>query len=116
MPYHYKYNRTLLVYSKSGRKAQTEAENLLWKHLRSRQLHGLKFRRQFPINNYVLDFYCVETKVAIELDGSQHIKNISYDSKRTNDLQKLGIRVIRFWDNEVFENINGVLEKVIGEM
>lgn len=113
MTYHYKYNRTLLKFSKSGRTDQTDAEKLLWRYLRNRQLNGYKFRRQYPIYNYILDFYCVENKIAIELDGSQHEKRKIYDEIRTKELQKLGIRVIRFWDNDVLQNIDGVLEQIL---
>ena len=79
-------------------------------------MNGYTFRRQYPINNYILDFYCVENNTAIELDGSQHIKRKLYDDSRSIQLQKLGIRVIRFWDNEVLGDINGVLEKILIEM
>lgn len=105
-----------MKFSTSGRKESTDAEKLLWKYLRARQLQGYKFRRQYPIDNYILDFYCVEKKVGIELDGSQHIKRAFYDEERTNELQKLGICIIRFWDNEVLQNISGVLEKIVTEM
>jgi len=116
MSYRYKYDRGLIEFSRSGRKNQTDAEQLLWRYLRNKQLGGYKFRRQYPIHNYILDFYCGEGGIAIELDGSQHKKRKSYDDKRTAQLEKLGIRVIRFWDNEVLKNIDGVLEYILTEV
>ena len=113
--YSYKYNKSLVKYSKSGRKNQTDAEKFLWKHLRNRQLKGLKFRRQYPISNYILDFYCVDTQTAIELDGGHHLKRKYYDSLRTQKLNELGIVIIRFWDNDVLQNIKLVLEDIIAK-
>lgn len=112
MPYHYKYNRTLLPFSKQNKKASTETEKKLWSYLRNRQLQGYKFRRQYPIRNWIVDFYCVEVKLGIELDGSQHEINKTYDENRSNELMKQGILIIRFWDNDVFQNIEGVLEEI----
>lgn len=91
---------------------QTDAEKLIWFHLRKRQVAGFKFRRQYPIDNYILDFYCHERKIAIELDGSQHMQNREYDEKRNRGLQKYGIQIIRFWDNEVLQNIDSVLQVI----
>lgn len=103
--YRYKRDTNLTEYSRLNRKNQTEAEKLMWSHLRRKQLNGCKFNRQYAINNYILDFYCVEKRLAVELDGSQHVDQITYDNKRTRDLETLGITVLRFWDNEVFTNI-----------
>ncbi len=96
MPYHYQYNRTLIPFSKGNRENLTDVERTLWYYLRNRKFHGYKFRRQYPVLNYILDFYCTEKKLAIELDGSQHIEQISYDEKRTDQLEALGIHVVRF--------------------
>jgi len=90
----------------------TDAERLLWKHLRNTQLHGLKFRRQQPIGNYIVDFICFENKLVVELDGSQHITNVTNDQLRTMWLENLGYRVIRFWNHDVLKNIAGVLEEI----
>lgn len=90
----------------------TEAEKLMWRHLRMRQLHGLKFRRQHPCGVFILDFACLEIKLAIELDGGQHATHVEYDSARTRWLNQEGWKVLRFWNNEVSENMNGVLEKI----
>lgn len=112
MSYKYKYNRTLLKFSHKNKEEQTDAEKLLWFHLRNRRLKGYKFRRQYPIQNYILDFYCVEKKLAVELDGGQHIQRELYDKKRTRQLQQIGIKVLRFWDNEVLQNADNVLEQI----
>lgn len=111
MGYRYQYNHSLVKFAQKNKHTQTEAEKHLWFHLRGRQLLGFKFRRQYPINNYILDFYCVEKQLAIELDGSQHMVS-TYDNKRSKQLNKQGITIIRFWDNDVFTNINGVLETI----
>lgn len=111
----YSYNKDLVFFSKSNRKNQTESEKLLWRHLRNR-IHGFKFRRQFPIDKYILDFYCIQKKLAVELDGGQHLQNRDYDIFRSNILAQRGIKILRFWDSEVFKNLNGVLEKIISEL
>lgn len=107
----YKYNNKLLDFSRQNKKHQTEAEKKLWFHIRNRQVGGYKFRRQFPIAQYILDFYCDEKKLALELDGSQHIGS-TYDEKRDLFLKNRGIDVMRILDNELFQNIDGVLETI----
>lgn len=107
------YNRRVLRERRRElRHTQTEAEQKLWKHLRNKRLNGCKFYRQFSVDCYILDFYCPVKKLAIELDGSQHNEphNQAYDLIRTKYLNTIGIQVIRFWNNEVFENVEGVLE------
>lgn len=94
------------------RKNQTKVEQLLWKHLRNRQLLGHKFRRQFPIEPYIVDFVCIELKLIIELDGGQHAEQMGYDQNRGLYLEQRGFKVIRFWNNEMLENTEGVLEAV----
>lgn len=114
----FKYNQNLKTTVRVLRKRQTDAESFLWSRLRNRQLAKFKFRRQFPLDKYVIDFYCHEKSLAIELDGGQHNtpRQINYDIRRSNLLNKQGIKVLRFWDNEVFTNINGVLEVVLEEL
>ena len=90
----------------------TTAENALWKVLRGRQLEGLKFRRQHPFGNYILDFVCLEIMLVIEVDGGQHTENREYDTQRTEELQKAGYRVLRFWNNQVLQQIESVKEKL----
>ena len=95
------------------RNAPTDAERELWQHLRGRQIDGTKFRRQHPFANYILDFVCLERKVAVELDGGQHAEAINYDSQRTGHLEQAGFVVLRFWNNDIFENLDGVLEVIL---
>ena len=92
------------------RKDQTDAERLLWQHIRSRQLQGYKFRRQVPIRHYIVDFLCVTLKLIVEVDGSQHMSNINYDNKRTQFLVSQGYNVVRFWNNEILTQTDAVLE------
>jgi very-short-patch-repair endonuclease len=91
----------------------TDAERKLWHALRNRQLDGLKFRRQHPFGRYVLDFLCEERRLAIELDGGQHTAD--GDVSRTAWLSDRGIRVLRFWNNDVLSNLSGVLETISAE-
>jgi very-short-patch-repair endonuclease len=104
--------KILKPHSRSLRHNQTEAEGKLWKHLRSRQFHGIKFRRQQPMGPYIVDFRSLEEKLVIELDGGQHAENQNGDAKRTGFLEQEGFHVIRIWDNEIFDNIDAVLEHI----
>jgi very-short-patch-repair endonuclease len=90
----------------------TDAEQALWHLLRCRQISGLKFRRQHPFSDYILDFVCLEKKVVIEVDGGQHGKQAGHDENRTKELQAAGFHVLRFWDNEVLKEIKSVKEKI----
>jgi very-short-patch-repair endonuclease len=94
----------------------TDAEQLLWYCLRRKQLGGFRFRRQHPFERFVLDFYCCEVKLAIELDGGQHNEPDAKarDKERSEFLAGHDIQVLRFWNNEVFTNLEGVLEKIYG--
>ncbi len=89
----------------------TDVERLLWSRLRGEQL-GVKFRRQHPFLNFVLDFVCLELKLVIELDGSQHVNTQTYDAYRTQCLQNAGYLVLRFWNNQVIEELENVLEEI----
>jgi very-short-patch-repair endonuclease len=89
-----------------------DAEQVLWHHLRGRQISGLKFRRQHPFGDYILDFVCLENKLVIEVDGKQHGQQVGYDKNRTHELQMAGFRVLRFWDNEVLKEMESVKEKI----
>ncbi|MBB3102061.1 endonuclease domain-containing protein [Azomonas macrocytogenes] len=92
----------------------TDCEQILWHHLRNRRLAGRKFRRQHPCPPYVLDFYCPELKLAIELDGGQHYTRAGqrHDTHRDAALQKAAIRVLRFGNHEVLNNLEAVLETI----
>ena len=91
----------------------TDAERRLWHVLRGRQMHGYKFRRQHPFLDFVLDFVCVDARLVLEVDGGQHGENEQADKARTKRLELAGFRVLRFWNNEVMENIEGVYEVVL---
>ena len=97
------------------RRDSTDAERLLWSRLRSGRLRGT-FRRQEPIGNYIVDFASIEDGIVIELDGSQHLNNKEYDSRRSEYLKSLGFRVIRFSDRDVLANIEGVLNVIWEEL
>ena len=90
------------------RKVMTPAERKLWAHLRNDQL-GVNFRRQHAIGNYIPDFVCVQRKLIIELDGSQHLEQEEYDQERTEFLAEQDYKVIRFWNNDVLNDIDGVI-------
>ncbi|MBS0584358.1 MAG: endonuclease domain-containing protein [Proteobacteria bacterium] len=95
------------------RKTPTDAESKLWQRLRHRQLDGCKFRRQHPFGDFIVDFACLERKVVVELDGSQHVNTTAYDEARSRFLEHAGFVVLRFWNNEIFENLEDVLELVL---
>ena len=95
------------------RTQSTDAEKRLWGALRNRQLAGYKFRRQFPIPPYIADFICLEMRLIIELDGGQHADAAAYDAARTAFLEQQGFRVLRFWNNDVLGNTEGVLEEIL---
>ena len=97
------------------RRNETPQEIILWSHLRRGNL-GSKFKRQYSVGPYVLDFYSPIHKLAVEIDGSQHIENQEYDKERSEYLLVLGIKVIRFWNNEVNANIDGVIQKIRSEL
>ncbi|WP_455807383.1 endonuclease domain-containing protein [Pseudomonas fluorescens] len=106
---------TLAQFARQLRVNQTDCEHLLWQKLRSRQIVNLKFRRQFPCPPYVLDFFCTELKLAIELDGSQHYEmpKVIHDERRTHYLNQKGIEVARFSNLEVIQQMDDVLEQII---
>ncbi|MCB4360114.1 endonuclease domain-containing protein [Quatrionicoccus australiensis] len=97
------------------RKEATDAERFLWRFLRGKQL-GVKFRRQHPFSNCVLDFVCLERKLVIELDGGQHAETASADNERTRFLQVAGFRVLRFWNNQVFQETEAVIESIMAAL
>jgi len=94
------------------RKRTTDSERLLWSHLRRRQLRGYRFRRQVPIGNYIADFVCIEARLIIELDGSQHQEQRVYDEQRTRYLEQRGFKIFRVWDNQAFTETQSVLETI----
>jgi len=94
------------------RHAATDAENLLWSKFRARQFTGVKFRRQHPVGPYIVDFAVIGARVIVEIDGGQHASRVEPDARRTGFLESRGYRVLRFWNHEVFENIEGVLAAI----
>ena len=104
----------LLTFARQLRKEQTDAEKLLWYVLRGRRLCGFKFRRQYPICGYILDFYCHDAGLAVELDGGGHSNEEQrlYDEERTKVLEGASIRVVRFWNNDVLNSVEDVLEEL----
>ena len=91
----------------------TDAERVLRSHLRAKRLNNLKFRRQQPIGNFIVDFICFEKKLIIEVDGGQHMENEKADLERTQWLNEKGYRVIRFWNNDVLQNFSGVFKELM---
>ena len=100
--------------AKSLRKNATIHENILWKFLRAKRFNGLKVRRQHPIGPFIVDFYCPQKKLVIELDGGGHAEKeqTAYDKRRDKYLRKQGLQVLRIWNNELTENIDGVFETI----
>jgi very-short-patch-repair endonuclease len=108
------YNRTPLKTERARklRRTSTEVEKRLWSRLRDGRLNGLSFRRQHPAGPFILDFYCSQLRLSIELDGSQHQTNEVRDGKRTDWLRRCGVTELRFWNNDVTQNLAGVLEVI----
>ncbi|NMG46150.1 DUF559 domain-containing protein [Aromatoleum toluvorans] len=106
---------TSKIFANRLRKTMTDAERMLWQHLRARQL-GVKFRRQHPFQGYILDFVCLERGLVIEVDGSQHVDAAVRDAIRTDVLESAGFRVVRFWNNEVLTQTDSVVECIAREL
>jgi very-short-patch-repair endonuclease len=102
--------------AQSLRKRTTDTERFLWNHLRRRQLHGFRFRRQVPIGAFIADFVCLEARLIIELDGSQHAQNLAYDDQREGYLQAQGFKILRFWDNQALTENHAVLEIILSAL
>ena len=102
----------LVKYAKKLRKNATRAEGLLWSKLRAKQIEGIKFRRQQPIGDIIVDFVSFEQRIVIELDGGQHAKEKKKDNNRDRLLAENGFKVLRFWNNEIFNNLDGVLDVI----
>ena len=108
MPHPKRSNPKIRTRAIELRKELTPAEHRLWSRIRNDQL-GVNFRRQHAIGNFIPDFVCIKKKLIIELDGSQHLEQQEYDQERTKYLKSLGYRVIRFWNNDVMNDIESVL-------
>ena len=99
-------------FARSMRREATEAEDRLWQELSSRRLEGIKFRRQYPIGDAIADLVCLESRLIIEIDGTQHAES-AYDSKRDAELRARGFRVLRFWNDDVMRDLNSVCDTII---
>ncbi|MDO4776548.1 MAG: endonuclease domain-containing protein [Cardiobacteriaceae bacterium] len=104
---------TLLPHAKSLRGRMTDAEHCLWQHLRAGRLQGYKFRRQQPLGEYIADFLCLSPKLIVEADGGQHGERQAYDQVRTAYLQSLGFEVLRFWNHEILQQTEVMLEVIL---
>jgi very-short-patch-repair endonuclease len=113
-PHHYQERLPddIRAWARELRGRMTDAETLLWKILRHRRIGNAKFRRQHPMGRYILDFYCHEKKLGIELDGGQHAENMDYDQRRDAWLLMQGIHVLRFWNNQVLAETEAVVEVI----
>lgn len=98
------------------RRDMTDAERALWKELRYKRLGGHRFRRQVPLGRYVADFACMAPKLVLEVDGGQHADRTAHDAARSAWLKSQGFRVLRFWNNEVLSNMEGVLSVIAGTL
>lgn len=109
-----RYPEKIQQHARTLRKNQTYAELWIWRALRDRRFSGFKFRRQVPIGPYIVDFYCHQNKLVIELDGGQHNTEnaILYDSRRSQFLSLQGLQVIRFWNSDVLKQKDAVLQKI----
>lgn len=104
--------KDMLYRARSLRRALTPAERLLWGKLRRGQLDGFKFRRQMWLCGFIADFACVEAKLVVEADGSQHLDAGQYDADRSKAFAREGIRTLRFWNSDIFEHLDGVIEMI----
>jgi very-short-patch-repair endonuclease len=101
-------------FARSMRADSTKAENVLWQALRNKQLEGLKFKRQVPLGRYILDFVCFEARLIVEVDGGQHSES-ARDLERDGYFESQGFRSLRFWNDEVLTNLDGVCRAIILE-
>jgi very-short-patch-repair endonuclease len=113
MPHHpAKLPEEIRAYAREMRSRMTDAEALLWILLRNRRIAGAKFMRQHPVGRYILDFYCDEKKLGVELDGGQHGEAVEYDQLRDDWLRAQGIQVLRFWNNQMLTETEALLEVI----
>ena len=112
---YYGASTEILEKAKILRKSETNAEKILWERLRNKQVLGLKFRRQHPIDIFIVDFYCHQIKLVVEVDGKIHLKleNREYDQNREEELRNYGIKIIRFTNQEIKKDVNNVIKRII---
>ena len=104
--------KNLTKTARTLRHNSTDAERKLWYYIRTKQLEGFKFKRQQPLGSYIVDFICFEKALIIELDGGQHAVNREKDIERDSWLEKEGFHVLRFWNNDVANNLEGVIDEI----
>lgn len=107
---------TKIKLARKLRRTQSNAEAIFWREVRGRLLAGFKFRRQVPMDNYIVDFVCESAKLIVELDGHQHADTVEADLARTTVLETKGYRVARFWNDDVYDNLDGVINEVLREL
>ena len=110
------HDRIIIMANERARRLRrntTDAEKVLWRRIRYRQISNARFRRQHPIDPYVVDFYCAELRLVIAVDGGQHELRSDQDAARTRWLESQGYRVVRFWNNDVLGNVEGGLERIV---
>ena len=115
----FKFNNSKLKFARRKlRNEMTQAEVLLWDRIKNNQILGYKFRREYSVGPFILDFYCTKLRLAIELDGGQHAdeKQEEYDKGRTNYLNDHNIQVIRYWNNDVIENMDSVYFDILNRV
>lgn len=111
------YNKNLVALAIENRKNPTKAESKIWNEvLRKRQLACYKFLRQKPIDNFIVDFYCSELRLVVEIDGDSHAETVEYDLERTRILNLLGLNVVRYTNDEVLRNFEGVYEDLVRQL
>ena len=108
----FKMNKLLKQRSRDLRKNLTDAEQKLWQKLRNKQINDHKFRRQFVLGNYIVDFICLDKRLIVEVDGGQHMENVDYDLQRDEWLKSQNFKILRFWNNQVLNEIDSVLEVI----
>jgi len=104
------------TFARELRKSMTDAERKLWRGLRMRQMHGHKFRRQFMLGRYIVDFVCLEARLIVEVDGGQHADETYGNAERDVWLKAQNFRVLRYWNNQVLKELDGVLEEIAREL
>lgn len=109
---HPRIHPTVRERARQLRSSLTPAEVVLWQHLRLHQLGGFKFRRQHPIGRFIVDFYCAEHKLAVELDGDSHAQQVEYDAARTKWLEQHGYRIVRFSNQDVMNSVEAVVAEI----
>ena len=107
-------NKAYRARRKAFRRSLSKAEAVMWIYLSRRQMNGLKFRRQYGVDQYVIDFYCPKIKLAIEIDGDSHYYSAAqkYDTERQKYIESYGIHFLRFTNNEIYDNLDGVLQMI----